>query len=228
MLKLFFTILSFLSLGASLTYALLFVPLEKTQSFAQKIFYFHVPSAFVMYAFLFLGAVFSGLYLYDRKQTYDQLAKAAMYTATLFACLVMISGPIWAKPIWGIYWDWDPRLTTTFIVFVLLIAYVIARASLKKSPRPDRGPTIGAILAILALVDVPIIHLSVKIWRGLHPSVLRNADALPDSFQTALEFMILSCFLVGACLFWQIYRSLRLVEAFEDLRLRSLRKEGNE
>lgn len=203
--------LSASSMLGSLWYILFMLPFEKTQGVVQKIFFFHVPSAFCMYVFLILGAFFSVYFLFDRKKIFDQLAQAGMYTATCFATLVITSGPVWAKPIWGVYWTWDPRLTTSFIVFILLIAYCFTRVSLKDhTSLSQKAPVIGSILAILAVVDIPIIHFSVKIWRGLHPSVLKNPDGLAPEYLKALELMILSMFLFSALIFIMIFRYLKV------------------
>lgn len=206
---------------------LLLLPEEKTQGLVQKIFYFHVPSAFCMYAFLVLGAIFSGMYLYDKRPFYDHIAKAGMYTATVFGCLVIGSGPIWAKPIWGVYWTWDPRLTTSFIVFVLLIAYVFARRLLDDRERATRkSALVGAILSILAVLDIPLIHFSAKLMRGLHPSVLGEKDGLTPEFQRGLEMMILSCFFLGALICICLFRFFRIQQRLQDLVQQRFSSEG--
>lgn len=199
---------TFLSFFSALTYVILFLPEEAQQGAVQKIFFFHVPAAFMMYTYLVVGTVMSVLYLIQRRGIYDQVARSCIYTATLFACLVISSGPIWAKPIWGVYWTWDPRLTTSFIIFILLIAYVMVRKIFVEYEGVEsrKGPIIGAVIAILALLDVPLIHFSVKLWRGIHPSVLEEPDGLPSSYQTGLEWMIASFILLGALTTWILYR----------------------
>lgn len=193
------------SLG-SFTYVLLQLSPETTQGFVQKIFFFHVPAAFTMYVALFMAAAFSALYLMKKKTSLDLMARASMTTAFIFSCIVIVSGPIWAKPIWGVYWTWDPRLTTTFVVFVLLIAYLFVRRIYDAQRMQSRGATIGSILCLFALLDVPLIHWSVKLWRGIHPSVLKNSEGLPEDFRLGLEFMILSFFLIGFCIFWILWK----------------------
>lgn len=191
----------------SLFYVLFSLPPEQTQGFVQKIFFFHVPSAFAMYLLAVVGMIFSILYLFLKKNFYDQLARANLYIACLFGALVMISGPIWAKPIWGVYWTWDPRLTTSLILFVLLIAYVVVRQLFHESS-PQKAARIGAVISIFAVVDIPLVHLSAKLLRGLHPSVLNNPEGLPDSFRTGLEMMVLSFFLLASLL---VFISFKLI-----------------
>jgi heme exporter protein C len=208
--------LAFLSTTASLAYVLLMLPPEAAQGFVQKIFFFHVPAAFAMYTTLILGAMFSALYLYEKKSLYDQLARAHLYVATIFSTIVIVSGPIWAKPIWGVYWTWDPRLTTAFIVFILLIAYCFVRSIFHdREGLSRRTAIIGAIIAILAVLDIPLIHFSVQLWRGIHPSVLRNPEGLPESYRMALELMILSIFFLAAHWVDFVFRFIKISDKLE-------------
>jgi len=201
-----------------LGFVLLRLPEELTQGIVQKIFFFHVPSAFAMYLFLALGAISSVIYLFQRKHIYDAAARASMMTATLFATLVMVSGPLWAKPVWGVYWTWDPRLTTSFIVFILLIAYMVTRKVFEaRAGWEERGAFVGAILAVIALLDVPLIHFSVRLWRGLHPSVLRDPDGLPQAYRQALETMVIALFLFGFLVSLCAYRLYRLEHKIKEL-----------
>jgi heme exporter protein C len=194
---------SILSLLASLTFVLLYIPAEASQGFVQKIFFFHVPAAFTMYLSLILGALYSAVFLYTRKEHFDLLAKTFITTALCFASIVIISGPIWAKPIWGVYWTWDPRLTTTFLIFVLLVGYMLVRRLIADK---TKAALISSLIALIAVADVPIIHWSVKLWRGVHPSVLSNKEGLPSSYIQGLEYMSMSFFLLGGLLSWIFYR----------------------
>jgi heme exporter protein C len=102
----------------------------------------------------------------------------------VFSCIVLASGPIWAKPIWGTYWTWEPRLTTTFIMWLMYSAYLLLYSYFREIGRHGYG--ILSVISIVTFVNIPIIHLSVKLWRGIHPSVLRNKEGLPDSMQLTL------------------------------------------
>lgn len=204
---------SFVICLSGLGYVLLMLPLEAQQGFVQKIFFLHVPSAFAMYLGLLMSAVFSGLYLWEKERRYDHLAHASMRVALLFCAVVLVSGPLWAKPIWGVYWDWDPRLTTTFVVFVLIVAYLSVRRVFERQGVDEkRTSLVCALIAIFALLDVPLIHFSVKLWRGLHPSVLRNPDGLPPAFRTGLELMSIGILLLAGLLIWIQFRILQYAE----------------
>lgn len=189
---------TFLATTGSLAYVLLALAPEISQGLAQKIFFFHVPAAFSMYACLSVSLVGSLLYLIQRKRVFDDLARAAMFVSLIFASIVMISGPIWAKPIWGVYWTWDPRLTTSFLVFILQIAYVFTRHLFDERRHYERSALVGGILCLFAVLDIPLIHFSVKLWRGVHPSVLRNSEGLTRDYRLGLELMTGSFFLLAA------------------------------
>lgn len=192
---------SAITMLAALTYVLLGLAPEASQGFAQKIFFFHVPAAFAMYGCLIGGAISAGLYLFERKKVYDQISRACVNTAALFSVVVITSGPIWARPIWGVWWTWDPRLTTSFVVFVLLITYCFVRKIFEESQNlGERGAIVGAIISILAAIDIPLIHYSVKLWRGVHPSVLANKEGLPPDYRQGLEFMVLAFLLLATLL----------------------------
>jgi heme exporter protein C len=215
-LKALFSITA-VSLLASLFFVLLLLPFEATQGPVQKIFFFHVPSAFAMYFFAVLGVVFSIVYLLTRKTSYDLKAQASMRCSLLFGVLVILSGPIWAKPVWGVYWTWDPRLTLSFVVLLLLLSYVFVRSLLKDRQLEEKARLIGAILSILAIPFMILTHLSVKLWRGLHPSVLRNPEGLDPQFSTGLQIMTLSIFLLGLSLFFVQGRLLEAESKIEEL-----------
>lgn len=215
---------AFLTTLGGLAYVFLGLAPEGSQGLVQKIFFFHVPSAFMMYLFLIIGAFSSCLYLYNKKSEFDRWGRAGMYTATLFSIIVLTSGPIWAKPIWGVYWAWDPRLTTSFVVFILLLGYCFVRQIYEERDHVSkRGPLLGAIIAILAVIDIPLIHFSVKLWRGVHPSVLNNKEGLPDTYRTALELMILAWLFLGLLFFILFSKVLWISEQSEKLKLSQIK-----
>lgn len=200
----------------NLTFSLIGTPLEKTQGVLQKIFYFHVPAAFSTYLFLVVGAALSIFYLSTKNIRYHHLSRASLYTSTLFASLVIGSGPLWAKPIWGVYWTWDPRLTLTFILFILLLGYCFVQSLFGEGEAQTRkAALIGSILAVLALPFMVLTHLSVRIWRGLHPSVLSREDGLAPEFRTAFELSVFSTFLLGGLICFVLYRYLKLKQEWE-------------
>ena len=136
-------------------------PVEATMGVVQKIFYVHVPAAMVMYAGFTITAVASLLYLLKPNRVWDIAAVSGAELGLLFCAYVLISGPIWAYKAWGVAWTWDPQLTATFVLFLLYGGYALLRIFSGKS-EPMRK--ISAVLAVIAFVDIPIIHYAVKKW----------------------------------------------------------------
>jgi len=160
-------------------YAIFFIaPMVPEQHWAQKIFYVHVPIAWSSFLSYFIVMV-SGILFFIKKDSYwDRVGLAAAEIGTLFVALVLITGPIWATPIWGKPWIWEPRLTTTLILFLIYIGYFMLR---KFGGHPERVARYAAVLGILAFLDVPLIFYSVKFWAPqyqLHPQVEMNQQ--PD------------------------------------------------
>ena len=138
---------------------------DRVQGDAARIVYFHVPIAWV--AFLAFGVVFvaSIAYLRTRNARWDHLGRASAEVGVVFTTLALITGAIWGYPIWGTWWSWDPKLTTTLILWFLYLAYLMVRSYAE----PPRGARYAAILGIVGFVDVPIVYLSSYWWRTLHP-----------------------------------------------------------
>lgn len=163
-------------------------PEEVSQGIVQKIFYIHVPSAFAMYATFITGAALGLGYLIRRDDNLDHWSLACMEVAFLFCTIVLTTGPIWAKPIWGTWWTWDARLTSTFFLWLIFMAYFL----LRKAFTGAEAKRYAAILALLGLLDVPIIMFAVKLWRGAHPAVLSSKDYLPAEMRTVFILSILT------------------------------------
>lgn len=148
-------------------WALLVTPVEALQGAAQKIFYVHVPSAIIgQYFAAPLCAIGGALYLWLRDERLDRLAESSAEVALLFLSLVLVTGPLWGKPIWGTWWSWDARLTTTLFLWFLVLGYLVLRGAIED--RAQRG-RYSAVLGILAAIVVPFNHMTVKLFRGLHP-----------------------------------------------------------
>lgn len=144
-------------------------PVEEQMGIVQKIFYIHVPSAYAMYLGFALCAVCSGIYLFRPSSRWDSVAVAAGEVGLLFCFVVLITGPLWARKAWGVYWTWDPRLTTTLLAGLVFAAYVTLRSTGSDTQAEKK---MAAALAVLGLLDLPIIHYSVQRWRGQHPTVI--------------------------------------------------------
>ncbi|HZP44276.1 MAG TPA: cytochrome c biogenesis protein CcsA [Candidatus Binataceae bacterium] len=145
------------------------VPNEAEQGLVQRIFYFHVACAWVAFAAFALVAVGGIFFLWLGQTVFDDLAYAAAETGMLFCTLVLITGSIWAKPIWGTWWTWDSRLTTTLILWMLYGGYLLLRALSEPTPQIAR---FAAVFGIVAAADVPVIIVSVRLWRTIHPAVI--------------------------------------------------------
>ncbi len=142
-------------------------PEERTMGVLQRIFYFHVSSAWAgMDAFL-LCFIANLLYVWKRDAKYDWLGVSAAEIGLVLTTVVLITGPIWAKPAWGIYWTWDARLTSTFVLWLLYVSYLLLRTLIEE---PERRALLSALFGIFAFIDVPLVFFSIRWWRTQHPA----------------------------------------------------------
>ena len=179
--------------------ALAFTPLERIQGPAQKIFYVHVPAAWSAMLAMALVGIASILFLLMRDFRYDRFAAASAEVGTTFSLVMLTTGPIWAKPIWGTWWTWDARLTLTLFLFFLFVGYQLLRGAVQETSLRARY---SAVLGICGLVLLPFIHLSVYLFRTLHPQpvVLKpSAPSLPGSMLITLlaSFAVFTLLYVG-------------------------------
>lgn len=180
------------ALGFSLAPYLIFkrTPIEPAMGFIQKIFFFHVPCAWAMFLASIIAAVGGAAFLWRQKRWGAQVNAAAAELTVIFGVLVLITGPLWAKIAWGQYWVWEVRLTTMFLLFLIFVAVLLVR-QYGGAAREQ----LAAGLAIFGAVDVPIIYLSVKLWRTIHPqtSVVTTlpSEMKPPFFLSLLVFTIL-------------------------------------
>jgi len=161
--------LGFVLMMAALFMVFVYVPTEKNTGVVQRIFYFHVPVAWVSFLAFFITFIFSILYLWKRETKWDSIACASAEIGVIFTTLVLITGPIWAKPAWGIWWTWDARLTTSLVLWLIYIAYLLVRSL---ASEPSQGARYGAVIGIVGFIDVPIVFLTVNLWRTQHPSTI--------------------------------------------------------
>jgi heme exporter protein C len=161
--------LSFALMIAALSMVFLYVPTEKHTGIVQRIFYFHVPVAWVSFLAFFVTFLSSILYLWKRHTKWDAIAYASAEVGVAFTTLVLITGPIWAKPVWGIWWTWDARLTTSLVLWLIYVAYLLVRSL---ATEPARGARYGAVIGIAGFIDVPIVFLTVNLWRTQHPTTI--------------------------------------------------------
>lgn len=157
--------LSLALIGIGAVVALFIVPADGTQGEVQRLLYIHVPIAVISEIAFFIVFLMSTLYLVQRKQKWDLVAVSAVEVGVLGTALTLILGSLWARPTWGIWWDWDPRLTTTAILLVIYAGYLIVRSM---TDDPDQRARWAAVIGIIGFVQVPIVYLSVFWWRSLH------------------------------------------------------------
>ena len=198
------------ALIATVVAGLFLVPPDAAQGDVQRIMYVHVPSAWLAYAAFFVTFVGSVLYLRRRDVRFDRFAAASAEIGLVFTGLTIITGAIWGKATWGKWWDWDPRLTTTAILFVIYSGYLLLRQSLSDRQRRAR---LGAVFGIVGFLNVPIVHFSVLLWRGLHqpPTVLRLGDPTIDHLLLAELLASVASFTL--VYLWLLRRRVDLEEA---------------
>ncbi len=178
-----------LVLGESFRQAIFLVPTEATMGNVQRIFYWHVTEATLGCIFPYVNLVASLAFLYLRRRnplsalTADALAVASAEVTVLFVSVGLITGMLWAKPVWGIWWTWDARLTTYFLLWLLYVSYLLVR----RFTPAGQTSTLAAVLAIFAAVDVPITFMSIRWWRTQHPApVFGGEGSLDKSFYPAV------------------------------------------
>jgi heme exporter protein C len=200
-----------------------YVPSDSVQGIVQRIFYFHVPLAIMTFVAFGTVAVSSAMFLWRGTRAWDRLAHSSGEMGMVFCSLVLITGPIWAKPIWGTWWTWDARLTTTLILWLIYAAYLMMRSV---SASTEQGARYAAILGIVGAIDIPIINRSVYWWRTIHPAVLvtrEGGSGLADPrMQATLGVCFLAFFLLFLWLVWVRNESARLQDAVEELRQQML------
>ena len=211
----------FVAVAAVYVRALVFTPPEALQGPAQRILYIHATSAFVaLYLAFALMAVSSALYLGLKDEKLDRLAESAAEVGLAFTTVVLITGPLWGKPIWGAWWTWDARLTSTLFLWFIIGAYLVLRDAIDERGMRARY---SAVLGLLAALLVPFIHLSVYLFRTMHPMpiVLKpGAPSMPAGMQVTFFAGFLAMSLLFAGLLRARYRlaTLRDLVADEEVR----------
>lgn len=203
-----------LSLFAVITLALLAfgfyqgmyaAPTEQTMGDIQRIFYYHVPSAWTAFVLFFLNFLASIWYLVRRKVSSDAWALASAEVGVVFCTIMLVTGPLWAKPVWGIWWTWDARLTTTLVLWLIYVSYLI----LRRFSDSQQTPTLAAALAIFGFLDVPIVYMSIRWWRTQHPQPVIGGgpnSGLDPSMKFALYMNWLAFMAMAAIVVWLRYR----------------------
>jgi heme exporter protein C len=190
-------VLAAIALGVSTVLSLVVAPPDAVQGEVQRLMYIHVPAAWLAYLSFAVVFVASIAYLKTRKVRWDRVAAASAEIGVLFTALAIVLGALWGKPVWGTWWTWDPRLTTTAVLLLIYVGYLAIR---RVSDNPTRTARWCAVVGIVGFVDVPIVHLSVVWWRSLHqgPTLIRLGG--PE-----IEGTMLLTLLVGVAAFTLVY-----------------------
>lgn len=211
---------------AALGMVFLYAPLEQTMNYVQKIFYFHIANAWVG-MLGFIGAAVAGVvYLVKHDPEWDGIELAAVEISMVFFLITIISGSIWARPTWGAYWTWEPRLTTAAILELVYVAYLLLRQGIDD---PDRRARFGAVYTLIGAIAVPITFFSIRLARTIHPIIIggNNAGAT-GSFDMTPRMLLTMFFALGAfsvifaTLFWHRIRLGRLARLVDQRKLEGL------
>jgi heme exporter protein C len=204
--------------GAAAYASFFIAPEERTMHVLQKIFYFHAATAWAgetAFGVCFLANL---AYVWLRKEKWDWLAVSAAEVGVACITVVLITGPIWAKPAWGIYWTWDARLTSTFVLWLLYISYLLLRTMIEE---PDRRALLSALFGIFAFIDVPIVFGAIRWWRTQHPAPVimgGPGSGLEPTMKMVFFFSVLAMHSLMAFLIAERYRLEKMRAEFEVIR----------
>lgn len=202
----------------------IYSPIEAVMGLVQKVFYFHVSSAWVGMLGFLVAAIAGAAYLKTGHRKWDHAGLAAVEIGMVFTFIATVTGSIWARPIWNTWWTWDPRLTTTTIMLLIYAAYLMLRAGIDD---PDRRARFGAVYAIVGFLSVPLTFFSARLFRTIHPVVIGtnqpgatgSFDMTPAMLQTFL-FSLLAFTVIFVALLWHRIRLGRLQDKVEQLKLK--------
>lgn len=199
----------------------IYAPVEAVMGIVQKIFYIHLPLAWWSFASFFVVFVASIAFLRTKAARWDRLAGAAAEVGVLCSTLALLSGSLWARHSWGVWWTWDPRLTTTLIMWFVYTAYLVLRTLDISEARRGR---ICAVVGIVAFIDVPLVFISARLWRSIHPAVFASRGGGLDD---AMKITVISCVLAFGFI-WAAMLLLRKAQLDAKARLDALRvQEGD-
>ena len=167
-------------------------PTDSVLGHVQRVFYFHVPIAIMSFLAFFVVFIASLGYLIKRTPKWDAIAHASAEVGVIFVTLALLTGIIWARPIWNTWWTWEPRLTTTMILWLIYVAYLMVRSY---APSQSKGAIYGAVVGILGFIDVPIVYYSVVWWRSIHPSPVVGPFAQADALASTMAWILLYSFI---------------------------------
>jgi heme exporter protein C len=205
-MKRVFPILALLTaalLSYGLYQALVVAPTERTMGDVQRIFYYHVPSAWTAGLLFFINFLASIAYLARKNPKADALAVAAAEVGVVFCTIVLVTGPIWARPVWGIWWTWDLRLTLTLVLWLIYVSYLL----LRRFSSSGQTPVIAAVLAIFGTLDIPLVYFSIWFFRTQHPQpVIGGGGSIDPRMLHAFFINLIAFTCFGLLVCWSRYR----------------------
>ncbi|PKB65087.1 MAG: cytochrome C assembly protein [SAR202 cluster bacterium Io17-Chloro-G2] len=212
-------VLAGLLMLADLYLMLMVAPTDSVLGQVQRIFYFHVPIAVMSFLAFFVVFLASVVFLVRRSPVWDRLAHASAEVGVVFVTLALITGVIWARPIWNTWWTWEPRLTTTLILWLIYVAYLMIRSY---APSRPQAQIYAAVVGIVGFVDVPIVYYSVIWWRSIHPSPVVGPLAGDGALNSTMFAVLLFSFLTFLVFFTYLVAERMAIMDSED-RLRQVR-----
>ena len=192
-------------------------PTERTMGEIQRIFYLHAASGWAGMTAFFVCFIANILYVFTRKARWDWIGVSSAEVGLAFTSILLITGPIWAHPVWGIWWTWDARLTSTFILWLLYIAYLLLRNMVEE---PDRRALLSAIFGIFAFIDVPLVFGAIRWWRTQHPQPVimgGPGSGLEPTMRSVFFFSVLAMHALMVLLLSERYRLEKMRGEFQDL-----------
>lgn len=207
-----FPVLTAIVMLVGLYMAFIYAPMELTMGNVQRIFYYHVPAAWMSFVGFFLVFVFSFAYLMRGGKKWDTRAATAAEIGILFCSINLITGPIWAKPVWGVWWTWDARLTLTLVLWLIYVGYLMLRHYVTD---PERRATFSAVVGIIGFVDVPIVYFSIRWWRTQHPQPV-IAGGEDSGLDPVMWYALLVCLTGFILLFSYLFKKRTELQAMRD------------
>jgi heme exporter protein C len=209
-------ILTAISMSITIWMVFVYTPIDALQGEAQRILYFHVPTAWAGMLSFGILALAGVVYLFHSDERLDWLARAAAEVGIVFLTITLFLGAIWGKPIWGAWWVWDARLTATLILWFMYVGYLMLRSYMGRTLESARG---GAVIGVIGVIDLPIIYFSVNWWRGQHPiQQIGTPGALPPQAVWTILVALLAFTLLYAFMMVQAYQLQRLQALAQRLR----------
>jgi heme exporter protein C len=183
--------------------ALVVAPTEQTMGNVQRIFYYHVPSAWTAFLLFLINFIASVVYLIRRNLLADAIAVVTAEVGVVFCSVVLVTGPLWARPVWGIWWTWDVRLTSTLVLWLIYVSYLM----LRRFSTSGQTPVLAAALAVFGALDVPLVYFSIWIFRTQHPQPVIGGGGSIDPLMLHVLLINWAAFLcLAALMCWSRYR----------------------